>query len=186
MSEDFFELFSLPRQAAIDEEALKARYHELVAESHPDKAQDQAGKDENAERSAKLNQAWQTLSNPASRVRHLLELADPDFKKPEGALSEDLMQLFAEVGKVVQQADAFLSKRKVATSALAKALLAEDEVEVQTQLQSTLGVLTNAQESVELETSSLDKLRQIYTRLSFLEKWQQQLNERILALLTLS
>ena len=63
-----------------------------------------------------------------------------------------------------------MSKRKGATSALAKALLAEEEVEVQTQLQSTLGAVTQAQEMMDLGTGDVGELRQIYTKLSFLEK----------------
>ncbi len=185
MSDDFFALLGIPRHAAIDDEALKTRYHELAGEIHPDKASDPAQKEELVERSAQLNLAWKTLSNSASRIRHLLELIAPNSATGDAGLSEELMQLFASVGSTIQKADSFLSKRKGATSALAKALLAEEEVEVQTQLQSTLGAVTQAQEMMDLGTGDVGELRQIYTKLSFLEKWQQQLNERILALLTL-
>ncbi len=183
MTADFFELLGLPRQAAIDEEDLQRRFHERAAEIHPDRAKNPAERADFSKRSAELNQAWQTLKNPVTRLRHLLELLCPGDSVDAG-LNEELMQLFAAVGGSVQRADAFLAKKRAAGSTLAKALLAEEEIRVQSELQATLAAVTSIREVLSFKVSQLAELRQLYTNLSFLEKWQRQLNERLLALLT--
>ncbi len=180
---DFFEVLGLPRQGTIDEAELQTRYHELAADIHPDKTRDPKEREDFAERSSQLNLAVQTLKNPVTRLRHLLELLAPG-EKPDAGLSEDLMQLFALVGGKVQEADAFLAKKRAASSALAKALLAEAEIRTQQDLQATLGQVTEALNQLDLDASDLNDLRKVYTQLSFLNKWQRQLNERLLAILT--
>ena len=75
-----FELFGLPAAFSIDELMLEKAYRDIQSQVHPDRFA-HAG---DAERRASLqwttrvNEAFQTLKNPVSRARHLLELHGVD------------------------------------------------------------------------------------------------------------
>lgn len=77
---DFFSLFDLPRQFALDPAVLDARYREVQAQVHPDKFT-QAG---DAQRRLSMqwathaNEGYQTLKKPLSRAIYLLKLAGHD------------------------------------------------------------------------------------------------------------
>ncbi len=181
-AEDYFALLDLPRQADLSEEEIQAHYHQRIAACHPDKATSKEERAHFAERATALNVAWTTLRHPASRVRHLLDLIAPDQTR-DSSLAPELMELFARTGQALQIADACLSEKARANSALAKALLIERELDAQEQLQDALAAVTQAQNAVDFSATEPDALRELYTQLSFLEKWQSQLNERLLAFL---
>lgn len=180
---DAFELLDLPRQAALDESEIQARHHERIAEFHPDKATNPEEREALSRRSQELNQAAQTLKNPVSRLRHLLELIAPGQKQDAG-LDEGLMSLFSTVGAAVQGSQQLLAKKSAATSALAKALLADEEIQAQEALQAALGEVTRAQSELDFGVSETSELRKLYTKLSFLDKWRRQINEQLLALIS--
>jgi len=91
-----FELFGLSPSYGLDKEVLERSYRELQARVHPDRFA-HAG---DAERRASLqwttrvNEAFQTLKNPVSRARHLLELQGVDvaFETNTAMPPEFLMQ----------------------------------------------------------------------------------------------
>ena len=65
---DHFAALGLPRGAWLDPEDIKSRHHTLIAKSHPDKIHGDPA------RASALNAARTILENPATRLRHLLEL----------------------------------------------------------------------------------------------------------------
>lgn len=71
-----FALFDLQPAFRIDQQALAARYRELARQVHPDRFADAPASEQRSalERSANLNEAYQTLKNPARRARYLLML----------------------------------------------------------------------------------------------------------------
>jgi len=79
-SSSHFELFGLPPVFSLDQEMLDKAYRDIQSQVHPDRFA-HAG---DAERRASLqwttrvNEAFQTLKNPVSRARHLLELQGVD------------------------------------------------------------------------------------------------------------
>jgi molecular chaperone HscB len=75
-SADHFSLFSLPRRFRIDGAALDHAYRSLQAEVHPDRhAETGSGALRAAmQASARVNEAYGTLRNPASRGEYLLGL----------------------------------------------------------------------------------------------------------------
>lgn len=180
---DAFELLGLPRQAALDEAEIQARHHERIAGSHPDQAANPDERDAFSKRASELNQAAQTLKNPVSRLRHLLDLIAPGEKHDAG-LDQGLMDLFTQVGSAVQTAQQLLAKKSAASSALAKALLTEEEIQAQETLQTALAEVTRAESALDFQVSDPADLRRLYTKLSFLDKWRRQLNEKLLALIT--
>jgi molecular chaperone HscB len=79
-SRNHFELFGLAPRYAIDPAALDARFRALQADVHPDRF----GAGTDAERrlahqsSARVNEAYRTLKDPAERARYLLSLKGVD------------------------------------------------------------------------------------------------------------
>jgi molecular chaperone HscB len=71
-----FALFELQPAFDIDQDMLSSRYRELARKVHPDRFAD-AGETEQRyaiERSANLNEAYQTLKSPSRRARYLMAL----------------------------------------------------------------------------------------------------------------
>lgn len=102
----YFALFDLAPSFEVDLDALSARYREQARMVHPDRF---AGGSESEqrqalERSATLNDGYQTLKHPTRRARHLLALRgrevplettvqDPDFLLQQMQWREELEDL---------------------------------------------------------------------------------------------
>ena len=101
---DFFALFHLPQNYAIDLMALEKVYQTLAAQYHPDKAVGLSAfhQKENMMMTASLNQAYGVLYDDIERAVHLLALhgidanarehniADPEFLMQQMAWRESL------------------------------------------------------------------------------------------------
>jgi molecular chaperone HscB len=108
-----YALFELQPEFNIDLEALSVRYRELARKVHPDRFAD-AGEAEQRyaiERSANLNEAYQTLKTPSRRARYLLTLdgrempleatvQDPAFLMQQMQWREELEELQDEADLV--------------------------------------------------------------------------------------
>lgn len=101
-----FALFDLQPAFNLDHQALAARYRELARQVHPDRFADASEAEQRSalERSANLNEAFQTLKNPARRARYLLMLSgselplevtvkDPEFLMQQMQWRDDLEDL---------------------------------------------------------------------------------------------
>ena len=182
---DAFAIFGLERALTIDDSELESTWKELSRAHHPDQ------ENGDTDRSATVNRAYDTLRFPSRRLRHWLELQDVTIGR-QAAIEPALMDLFAQIGPQLQEADDVLRKRKAASSTLVRALLAEPEMAIQQQLQRLLAQLqrelaTTLERFPELEASlpsgdPADSLA-VLTRLGFLEKWQQQVQERLMNLI---
>lgn len=168
-----FETFSLEPSLGLDLESLRRLYQELAAQNHPDSGGDQSSFE-------RINQHYAELKSPANRLKLYMEACNIQHD-PRGAVSNDLMDLFMQVGALLQSSDAFLRKKSKASSALAKALLEAESMETQQQLSDLLAVV---EQKVEALTHSFsqdladDSLPSLARNLSFLEKWQAQLQQR--------
>ena len=179
---DHFAALGLERAAHVDEAAVRERFHELSRELHPDAD----GGDE--EKFAAINEAQRVLSSTASRLRHLLELEFGERAEATGQMSEALMTLFGEIGGVLQTADELVERRRAATTAVARALLAGDEMSVQSDLMTAGGKVQARRAEIEAELADAspddrESLEAALHELAFLEKWQGQIQERMGALL---
>ncbi|MFP6848934.1 MAG: co-chaperone HscB [Pseudomonas sp.] len=76
-----FALFDLQPGFDLDLKLLASRYRELAGQVHPDRFADASERDQRLalERSASLNEAYQTLKNPPQRARYLLALSGPEL-----------------------------------------------------------------------------------------------------------
>jgi molecular chaperone HscB len=101
-----FALFDLQPGFSLDLDKLATRYRELAREVHPDRFADASEREQRlaVERSAALNEAYQTLRSAPRRARYLLAISghevpqevtvhDPDFLMQQMQLREELEDL---------------------------------------------------------------------------------------------
>ena len=176
---DYFALLGLPQSAALDEAVLQAAWHEKSRAAHPD----QPGGD--AKLAAEINAAFEVLSAPEKRLKHLLDLHEVPWRAIP--ISNELMGIFAELGPQLQQAAALGKEKAQASSALVRALLMSKEMPVRERLEE-LGL-----EVERLRVAILDrlpavgadftKLQTAQAELAYLSKWQAQIREALLVMM---
>lgn len=78
LSSNFFDLFGLPVQFAIDESNLVARFQELQKQLHPDRfaSKPAAERRWSMQSASYVNEGYQTLKNDLKRAIYLLKLND--------------------------------------------------------------------------------------------------------------
>ena len=177
---DHFAVLGIPRAAWVDGEELKARFHKLSAERHPDAA----GGDGAA--FTELNAAWQALREPAGCLRHFLELEYPNALAAAGQTPAELADLFMDIAAFRQVAQKFAAKYSVATSPLTKAVLEAERIALRTRLDALAAdVATHTAQSIATLRSAATQPSQLATLLAslvFLAKWTAQLEELRLGL----
>jgi hypothetical protein len=182
-----FALLGLPRIAALGDEALQQAWLAASRSAHPD----QPGGD--AARAAEINSAYETLQAPEKRLKHLLDLHQVPWRTVP--IDDAMMALFGQMGPALQSAATFLKRKQTATSALAKALLAPDEMRLREQLEA-LGTTLDAERTSLLgrlptfdtrlstgDTTALADLQILQARLAYFSKWQAQIREAFLSLM---
>jgi hypothetical protein len=187
MKEDAFALLELPRRASLSSGEVRGAFQRKGAALHPDGA----GEERRAQRTddfSTLNEAQAILTSLPRRLRHLLELEYPGTAsaKTGAAMDDEMMDLFSVTGSAVQTASAVQSKKQKASTALARAMLAGEEMQAQEILETATQKVEAARQKLETELTELDALRETggdaaaklqscAARAGFLEKWQAQL-----------
>jgi hypothetical protein len=169
---DAFQRMGIPPGLVMDDDALRGIFLESSKRLHPD-----AGGGEGE--FAALREAMAVLSSPASRLKLWLELCGTPAVV-RGVIDTSLMEVFSEVGRVTQGAEALIRKRDEAKSALVRAMLEgetqikREEVErviakvdglIRVECQAFAGFETG--ESFDHEAASATA-----RNLTFLEKWR--------------
>lgn len=182
-----FALLGLPRVAALDADALQKAWLAASRAAHPD----QPGGD--AARAAEVNAAFETLQTPEKRLKHLLELHQVPWRAVP--IDDAMMALFSQLGSALQNTAAFLKRRQSAASALAKALLAPEEMRQREQLEEIAATLEARRDALLASLPVLDTrlaggdatapgdLQNLQARLAYLGKWQAQVREALLSLM---
>ncbi|MBV9999332.1 MAG: hypothetical protein JO015_09490 [Verrucomicrobia bacterium] len=179
---DFFAGLRMPARPWLDPDAVKDIYVRLSEALHR-----QAGSQDEL---AVLNRAYQVLSNPATRVEHLLSLtgAASGTRRIDPVMGE----VFGRVANCLREADLLLGEISVQNSALARALQLQRVHGLQGDLDNLVRELA-AQEAQRLEAlreldqvwqhqpaDAREALAQVALDLTFLQKWQGQIRERLL------
>lgn len=163
--QDYFALFDLPVQFALDLNALRDKYRALQAEVHPDKFASATAQEKrlSVQYASYVNQAFQTLRDPMERGRYLLELKgvawgdesatikDPSFLMEQMELRETLAEMPAA------QLPDFLG----------------DIVARMSEIERRLGNLLNGQSSTDLAAA-----RVLVQKLQFLKRLQHDVDEK--------
>lgn len=175
---DAFAELGLERRLVLDGERLKEAYATAGKRAHPDAG----GSPGDFER---VSAAHGTLSRPVSRLTHWLELEGVGGSL-RGPVSAAMMDVFSELGDLLQRVDGLLRERQGASSALAKAMLegrtqrAREELEA---MQEKLEAMVAGRVAgfAEVEAGGRDGWA-VARELGFLDKWRGQVRERYASL----
>ncbi len=177
---DFFSEFGLDRRAWIDLDNLKAKYHALMAESHPDKTNGSEAK------STLLNEGRKTLSSHPHRLRHLATLLG--VTETTTKVSPD-WDLFSRTGELTRRASVALVKKTSLASPIAKAVLQGELKQLESDLIKLRKEIIAHLEQLETRTRQADQaphdaasLLILAEEWTFATRWSQSINTAITAL----
>jgi curved DNA-binding protein CbpA len=195
---DCFALLNEPRRPWLEVDALKQKFRALSASVHPDKIHSagEAEKSDAARSFAELNAAYNCLVEPKSRLLHLLELERGAKPQEIQEIPAGLADLFAEVALACRGADGLLAEKSRVTSPLLQVQLFERGqawVEKLNALQQKLnglhGQLMSELKSLDDQwtgtgsrTEILAKAEELYRLFGYLNRWNKQIQERVVPL----
>lgn len=202
---DCFSLLGEPRRPWVDVGQLRERFLRMSAESHPDRFHGAAGgeAEDAVARYTGINSAHQVLQDPRQRLLHLLELECGARPKDIQRIPPGTMDLFVEIGQGCREADAFLARRAAVTSPMLKVALFREGLEwverfkalqgrVQARAQELDGLLRALNPAWEqapgvgsperASSLPLDRLEEIYRSYSYVVRWTEQIQERLVQL----
>lgn len=205
---DPFATLAEPRRPAPDLEELKSRFLRLSAEAHPDRFHGAAETERReAERHyADLNAAYQALREPRSRLLHLLELESGARPRDVQRIPPGTMELFVEVGQTCRDVDAYLARRGAVTSPMLKVQLFQQGLEWGAKLKALQERVHARAASLEEELAGMNavwaaapsvgsperagrlplaRLEEVYRVLSYVARWTEQIQERVVQLASL-
>lgn len=168
-SKNYFELFGLPVDFAIDGAELASRYRELQRAVHPDRFASGTEQEKrlSMQGASRINDAFDTLKHPLSRVRYMLELQGIDVAGASGNTSDTMflmeqIELREELEAAKGQADPY--------GAVAELM---DRIQglIQQQLDEVVAHLEAA------TAESLGQAMDIHQKLQFLYKLRTQAEE---------
>lgn len=168
---DFFSLFGLPVQFTLDNAELAARYQELQRQFHPDNfaSHPEAERLQAVQRSATINQAWQTLRQPLSRAEYMLSLHGYDLASEQQTVRDT----------------AFLMEQLELREELEEIEHARDEARLEAFIKRTDATLSARSEKMvqELNDEMWEQAADTVRKLRFLDKLRasaEQLEEKLL------
>ena len=205
--DDYFSLLGVARRPCLSQEELKERFFELSSRSHPDRFHNSPADKREAvtEEYARLNRAYQCLSEVKARLHHLIQLETGEAPTVVQQSPEEAMNLFLEVGQLCHKLDQFLAEKAKLTSPLLKARHFEKGIEwanrvkeLQTAVHSRQAEALEELQGLDrhweeapppgspgrLEALPMQQLEALYRRYSYLNRWAQQLQERLFQLTT--
>ena len=168
-SADHFSLFQLARRYRIDPDRLDREYRTLQAAIHPDRhaAGDDTGRRLSLQASARVNEAYATLRDPAARGEYLLglngieSLAETDTAMPAEFLIEQM-----------ERREAIAAARDSADQQALEAALGQIAIE-RAQLQSELAAALDDHHEHAAAKSAVRKLR-------FLDRVKQEIDDALI------
>jgi len=176
LTQNHFELFSLPQRYVLERAQLDARYRDMQRSVHPDRyasASDQE-KRISMQQTTKINEAYEVLKDPLKRGRYMLELRghaieDQQTSHQDPAFLMQQMELRETLAGIREQDDPLQAMDKLAQtvrsqyqaleSELAQELDGGAEIEQAVTLVLRMQFLKRLQEEVqELEADLEDEL----------------------------
>lgn len=202
---DAFALLSEPRRPWLDADALKARFLPLSTAVHPDRVHgaSEAEKQAANERYAELNAAFNTLKEPRDRLLHLLELEAGAKPGDIQRIPPGTMDLFVEVGQTCRDTDEFLKHKSATESPMVKLRLMQEGFDRLDKLQALQGRVNARRDELTAELQRmndvwasapavgtperraalpLERLEQVYRAMSYVARWTEQIQERVVQL----
>lgn len=169
-----FDALGLPHRLTLTSAEIETAFREISKTRHPD-----TGGDEQS--FTILREARSTLTSPASRLAHWLEIQGVK-PQPRGTINPEIMDLFTHVGETVQQANSLARRRTSTTTALGLALLESETLRIREALES---MITRVDANIESQCAPFasweaqppnpDLPTATIRNLRFLEKWKASL-----------
>lgn len=180
---DCFALFDEPRRPWLDAERLKEKFHALTTAHHPDVNPAGGTRD-----FSELNAAYQTLADPARRLRHLRQLERGETVGRDPQPPPGLIDLFLRIGTLRGALDRFEASEARAATPLQRALLSGEKSRLSEQLTTCVEDVERERAAALRELRALDEcwqrgerdfasLETLQGRLVYLGKWAAQLAE---------
>lgn len=175
---DAFEELGLERDLGVTEEVLRERYDRGSGERHPDGGGTREG-------FAELREAYEVLRSPAKRLRHWLELEGGELPKV-GMVPEGVMGVFGEVGGLLQRVGEVRVRKDEARTALVRSMVEREGMGLAEELEEVRGRVVARREEImgsfgrfqeEGYGACREAAEEAAAELSFLEKWEGQLQE---------
>lgn len=187
---DPFETLSLPARPWLNSSDLQARFHALASQTHPD-ANTSSEQKSAATNFSEINEAHRALSNPVSRLEHLLNREAPDELEAlqKADLSLDLSELFMKVATLLREANTFHQQQSLSLSPVSRAVIRAEHLSLKHDLDRTLKRVDDLWHQCEQQIQAADSvwdrrtpgiLRQLATvlrEMKFLQRWRVQLRE---------
>ncbi|MFD1090914.1 co-chaperone HscB [Providencia vermicola] len=169
---DYFTLFGLTQNYAIDSEQLTLRFQDLQRQYHPDRfaASSEQEKMQALQKAATINTAYQFLRHPLKRAEYLLSLHGFDINNEQHTMHDTVF--------LMEQLELREELDNIENSANALDLLAVFMKNVKKMQQDRNLLMVN-----ELDAMQWEKAADTVRKLRFLDKLQQQaeqLEERLL------
>jgi curved DNA-binding protein CbpA len=177
---DCFAVLGIDRRPAVSESAVQGAYYEKSKSLHPDRAE---GSD-----FASVNAAFQTLSNPAARIQHLLIL---EFGEAgDRQIGVQLGDLFGTTVNVLRQADEEFESLSGQTSPLLRAFAFQRLNSLRDALDASEKRIAARESDLHSRIAEIDQiwsqdrvqcqkpLAQIAVDLTFVQKWLAQVRQR--------
>ena len=171
-TQDFFQLFGLPRRFAMDSQQLEQSWRAAAAAVHPDRyaSHPDAQKRVALMQATRVNEAYQTLKNPLRRGRYLLSLHGVDTQEESNTrMPTDFLMAQMEWRENI--ADASQGGNLEALEDLSRQLRAE-----------TRDLVARLEQALDV-TADLDAATVLVRKLRFLEKLDQEIGDGIESLL---
>ncbi|KDP36082.1 hypothetical protein JCGZ_08726 [Jatropha curcas] len=103
---DYFQIFWLEKKYEIKDENLEGKYKDWQKKLHPDLVHSKSQKEREfaAEQSARIIDAYRTLSNPRLRAIYILKLEGVDVNEEETITEPQLLAEIMEIREAVEEA----------------------------------------------------------------------------------
>ena len=156
---DYFALLAQPRTPWLDPNQLVEEFRRRVKLEHPDAG---VGSPDSGNNFAELNTAYRVLTEPSSRLAHLLELSGEKV----GSISQPPVEL----------SDLFFS-----TASAIDEVRAGNSVPAEAHLQKLQTLQAATIESLRgIDQTDISSIKRAHEKLSYFDRWIAQLGERLL------
>lgn len=192
---DYFALLDLPRSPWLEVVEVKARFAQLSGPVHPDRVHqaDEATRNTATQRYVELNSAQQCLADTRQRLRHLLELETGQLPADVGAVPADVSDLFFEVGRALKLSDELVRQKQAATSPMVQSQVMRQALDRMDSLRGVISELDRRRAVLDERCRNLGRrwlagdrssgeLTELHRDYSYVNRWLEQLRERLLLL----
>jgi DnaJ-domain-containing protein 1 len=200
---DNFALLEERRRPWIEVETLKTKFLTLSSAVHPDRLHEASERDKKSatDRYSTLNAAYNCLRETKDRLAHLLQLELGNKPDDVQKIPSASMDLFMAVGTTLREVDAFLAQKAKITSPLMKAQIFENAMEWTDRLNALQQRINQSRDAHVAELRAMNaaweaapsgperlgalpltRLEEIYRAISFIARWTEQIQQRIVQL----